>query len=132
MKRREFLKLMMGVGTIPLMGSAGSGRPARRILLLRTNVAGIQYYSGLSLVDAGYIAEGQRLILRREPDNPYDWNAIEVFTERGDKVGYIPRDRNEVLASMMDQGISVYAVVYAINRDTIPWDMLHVEVYMEV
>ncbi len=132
MKRREFIKLMMGAGAIPLMGSTGRGHPSRRVLLLRTNVAGIQYYSGLFLVDAGHIVEGHRLILRREPDNPYDWRAIEVFTERGEKVGYIPRDRNEVLASIMDHGIPVYAVVYAVKKNNIPWDTLHVKVYMEV
>ncbi len=99
---------------------------------MRTNVAGIQYYSGLFLVNAGIIREGQRLLLRREPDNPYDEKAIEVFTEGGEKVGYIPRDRNEVISSIMDQGIPVHAVVFAIHRDTIPWDTLHIEVYMEV
>ncbi len=99
---------------------------------MQTNVAGIQYYSGLFLVNAGIIREGQRLLLRREPDNPYDEKAIEVFTEGGEKVGYIPRDRNEVISSIMDQGIPVHAVVFSIHRDTIPWDTLHIEVYMEV
>ncbi len=128
------MKLMPGVAVLPVVGlkrgATDEGR--KRVLLLRTNVAGIQYYSGLFLVDAGIIREGQRLILKREPQNPYDEKAIEVFTERGEKVGYIPRDRNEVISNMMDQGIGVYAIVSAINRNTIPWDTLHIEVYMEV
>ena len=32
------------------------------------------------------------MILRREPDNPYDPNAIRVERADGAQIGYIPRD----------------------------------------
>ena len=53
------------------------------------------------LVEAG---EGT-VILRRDPDNPYDDKAIEVWCEKGQHhLGFIPRAVNSELAAAMDAG----------------------------
>lgn len=44
---------------------------------------------------------GEPLILKREPSNPYDHNAIQVWA-RGQHVGYIPKRDNPPLAMAMD------------------------------
>lgn len=53
---------------------------------------------------------GTPLILKREPSNPYDENAIEVYHEADglppQKLGYVPRGKAEILAPMIDQGAS--------------------------
>jgi hypothetical protein len=36
--------------------------------------------------------DGDALLLRREPHNPFDRNAIAVFTVGGAQIGYLPRD----------------------------------------
>ncbi len=50
------------------------------------------------------------LTLRREPDNPHDANAIEVFWGET-KLGYVPRAENTILARMMDKGRQVTAIL---------------------
>jgi len=47
------------------------------------------------------------LVLKREPENPYDANAVGVYAklERGlHQLGHIPRGHAEVLAPIMDAG----------------------------
>lgn len=81
----------------------------RPLTLRETYVAGIPYY------EAGSVRETLRpddaLMLRREPDNPYDDLAIEVFTVAGRKLGYVPRVDNEPFARLMDAGKTVEASV---------------------
>ena len=55
---------------------------------------------------------GQELQLRREPDNSYDANAVQVIFTKPDEngepeefvLGYIPRDENAELAAFLDLG----------------------------
>ena len=52
------------------------------------------------------------IMLRREPSNPYDKNAIAVLAQCGEstaKVGYVPADKALWLAERMDAGLSVRA-----------------------
>ncbi|MCA1743091.1 MAG: HIRAN domain-containing protein, partial [Desulfovibrionales bacterium] len=42
---------------------------------------------------------GQTLKLKREPQNPHDSKAIEVFTSSGQKLGYVPRSHNPLSAT---------------------------------
>ena len=39
-----------------------------------------------------HVAEGDKLKLKREPDNQYDPNAIQVLTESELMIGYLPRN----------------------------------------
>ena len=57
------------------------------------------------------LREGDRLTLLREPDNRYDRYAIVVKDGAGNKLGYIPRKNNIVLANLMDAGKSIYATL---------------------
>lgn len=56
------------------------------------------------------------LLLKREPDNPYDENAVGVKTLLDEKVGHIPAERAEVLAEGMDNGRQFYALVDKIEE----------------
>lgn len=49
--------------------------------------------------------------MRREPLNPYDERAILILDGRGRKLGYVPRNRNEVLANLMDAGKYIFGTV---------------------
>jgi SWI/SNF-related matrix-associated actin-dependent regulator of chromatin subfamily A3 len=40
--------------------------------------------------------------LRREPNNPYDRNAVRVDSLRGEKVGHIKREQAALIAKLMD------------------------------
>ena len=75
-------------------------------------MVGVQYYPGL-------VGKGEYVLLRREPQNPYDQNAVQVspqfhgiffeqahivqvINQAGTQVGHIPRAVASKLAHMMD------------------------------
>lgn len=49
------------------------------------------------------LKKGDNIILRREPHNKYDVNAIAVWSDIG-QVGYIAKDYSSIIAPMMDNG----------------------------
>ena len=51
---------------------------------------------------------GQRLLVVREPKNPYDANAIAVHLLK-QKLGYFPRGFAAAFAPIMDAGLKVIA-----------------------
>jgi HIRAN domain len=60
-------------------------------------VAGTSYRLE-ELQDLGF-APGSPLLLRPEPDNPHDPNAVSVWNAAGTaQAGYVPRDRAEAIA----------------------------------
>jgi len=54
---------------------------------------------------------GSILKFLRESDNKYDALAIQILNDRGERIGYVPRDKNEVLARLMDGGKLIYGQV---------------------
>lgn len=56
------------------------------------------------------LKDNSMIILRREPTNRYDTNAVAVFTEDG-QVGYISKDYSSILAPMMDAGTQLEAKI---------------------
>ena len=76
--------------------------PEGTAFLMVTRLAGVQYYAfsdGTLPLD-----RGAEVALRREPSNCHDERAIEVYTLAGDKLGYVPRSRNTLLARLIDGG----------------------------
>jgi len=103
MRRRDLVQALfslLGLGTL----ATGCVRAAvpREILLARMHVAGTAYYDAETAVDR--LRPGQRLAIRRQPNNRYDALAIEVFGPEAQKLGYLPRQCNEMPARLMDAG----------------------------
>ena len=74
----------------------------QEVELLDCNVAGTTF---LDLDDIEpKLKKNQLLMLKREPNNEYDNNAILILTEEGQKLGYVPQEKNEVLSKLMDAG----------------------------
>jgi hypothetical protein len=66
-------------------------------------VAGTSH-RGSELQDDAF-APGSPLLLRAEPDNRYDKNAVGVWDARGHvQVGYVPRERSHQLARRLGRG----------------------------
>ena len=74
------------------------------LFLFEDNVAGTQYYQASDVCDEMQDSDKKPVIFRREPNNQYDPKAIEIFTESGVKLGYVPRQRNEILSQLIDSG----------------------------
>ncbi|AMK14555.1 HIRAN domain-containing protein [methanogenic archaeon mixed culture ISO4-G1] len=103
-------------------------QPLKPISLLVTRVAGVMYRD-----DPWFATDGLYhhcpLELRREPENDYDPFAVMVM--RGDEmIGYIPRERNIVIANLMDAGRELRCRVCAMDRDDYSID-LWIEVLMD-
>ncbi|KAK0620314.1 RAD5-like protein [Immersiella caudata] len=72
--------------------------PARELYgKLDGKIVGVRYYNGVA-------TPGEHVILRREPGNPYDSNAIRVDNVFGHQIGHIPRTIALKLAPYMDSG----------------------------
>ena len=71
-----------------------------------------------------------KLKLRREKDNYYDELAILVLTGQGEKLGYIPRSKNEILARLMDNGKALNAELFEYKNEN-NWLELRIKIYLE-
>lgn len=71
--------------------------------VLHTKIVGIQYYKG-------HATDGEFVIIRREPSNRFDKNAIRVDNVRRDQIGHIPRTVAAKLSDYMVINQSIYAV----------------------
>jgi hypothetical protein len=130
MNRRNFLAMLAAsLGWLLLPGKkaiAGQGQLPGLVPLCNCPVAGFQYHEGPNLLSS--LRNGQRLLLRREPDNPYDPLAIAVRTESGKKLGDLPRRLNEIPARLMDDGHRLAAVIVAVDQGALLWEMVEMEV----
>ena len=63
--------------------------------ILDTKIVGIRYYNGRATTD-------EYVMVRREPRNPYDSNAIRIDNVVGDQIGHIPRGMAAKLAALID------------------------------
>ena len=75
----------------------------RDIFLFDTYVAGTTHVEGITELEP-YLKIGDKLNFFREPDNPYDQQAIVIRSQDGVKVGYVPQRDNVVFARLMDAG----------------------------
>ena len=73
---------------------------------------------------------GKRVKFFREPDNPYDEKAIVLRDEKGNKLGYIPRDKNEILSRLMDGGKLLYGTINSKERIE-RWVKITIQVYLD-
>lgn len=60
--------------------------------------------------------ESEKIILKRDPNNPYDKNAIGVFRENGEMMGYLEKD--PILVDHIDKGGEVTARISQIIGGT--------------
>lgn len=68
------------------------------------------------------------LQLFRELTNPYDEWAIVIKNEKGEKLGYVLRSRNLILARLMDAGKLIYAKVKEVQTEE--WNPVKIRSYM--
>ncbi len=78
------------------------------ILVLKTIIAGTSFRK-LQEIEPQLIEE-TKLELVREPNNEYDEFAVALHFNKS-KIGYIPKDDNEVIARLIDAGKPFYATI---------------------
>lgn len=99
-------------GIANIIDNGGLTLPFETDIYLKTVlVAGVKYYIKENIT----LLEGQKIILKREPENKYDKYAIELYTEKNQKIGYIARRNNKIFARLMDAGKILYGEIRTIN-----------------
>lgn len=131
MNRLEFLKqILAAFGGLWLAGKSVEAKPPENqepVSLGIMPVAGYRYYDGKKIENK--IRPGDKTLLKREPENKYDRDAIAIYT-LGHKIGYIPRRHNPLIALMMDQKAKVNASIAYVNEEEEEEGRVWVEVRM--
>ena len=99
----------------------------QEVELLNCNIAGTTF---LNLKDIEpKLKKNQLLVLKREPKNKYDDKAILILTEDGQKLGYVPQEKNEILSRLMDAGKLLFGRLD--EKDWVGrWLRLDIQVYL--
>ena len=111
-------------------GGLDIGRPfSQEIFLIEVHIAGTTHIDNMNELEPQLI-EGVEVQFFREPNNQYDSRAIIVKDKEGNKLGYIPRDKNEILSRLMDAGKLLYGKVK--NKEKIgEWCKIEMEVFLK-
>ena len=139
MRRRDVIQALcglLGVGTLATRRVRAAA--PRQILLARLHVAGTAYYDAKAAADR--LRPGQRLALRRQPENRYDALAIEVLGPEGGRSGLrraraaswatCPAGANEMPARLMDAGKRLSARTESIAQRG-SWLNIQVSLYLD-
>lgn len=68
-----------------------------------TKLAGVTFEGRQAVLEN--LVVGEPLRIERQPENPYDTNAIALFDPRGEQVGFLNRRLAAVLAPVIDSGV---------------------------
>ena len=102
----------------------------KEIFLMECHVAGTTYVD-LTDIEPKLVADAP-LVFKREPGNPHDSLAIQIYAEHGDRIGYVPKAKNEVLARLMDAGKLIFGKLVSKGWEGYDgkWLKLQIKVYM--
>lgn len=98
-----------------------------RLLVQSSPLAGFTHHEASAVWQQ--LKLGDRLELRREPDNRHDTRAVQVVW-RGHLLGYLPRAENREISAEMDAGRRVFGRVGALAIDSDPWKRIRVDVFV--
>ena len=106
------------------------GKPfSQEIFLIEVQIAGTTHIDNIDILEPK-LTEGVEVQFFREPNNQYDAKAIVVKDKEGNKLGYIPRDKNEILSRLMDAGKLLYGKVKTKEKIG-EWIKIEMEVYLK-
>lgn len=133
MKRRRVLRAlfaapMLLVGNRPALHATPSPHQPLGTVLYEVYVAGMQHHKPYQRRLMTSVLVGAELVLKREPDNPYDHRAIAVFLPNGVRLGYLPQWINKIPSRLLDAGEEVQCSIVKFNCDDDPWHMVKVAI----
>lgn len=128
MKRIDFLKQLIAGSALLFLPKPETAKQVSEIRLSSPYIAGFQYYHGPEI--EALLRVNDMLSLKREPHNPHDCYAVEVF--RNDvKLGYLPREENKVIARMIDQEMSLKGRIIKIKPEEHAYRKVKMKVFYE-
>ena len=98
---------------------------------IETRIAGVSFGNRQSTI--ALLKVGEEVLLIREAENVYDENAIRVYREDGNDLGFIPKELAAKLVSKFDQyGQAVIARIVSIYSGYTPGSMRGVLLRFEI
>lgn len=73
-----------------------------------SSVAGTGRISGIEEIVSNLVP-GEHLRLQRDRENYFDTWAIKIFDNKGNRLGFVTCESNEMISRLMDGGVSTYA-----------------------
>lgn len=135
MQRRRFMshlaQALTVIGAAPAIARAASANrlPAHvnaELNLQDCRTASSHYCGCHAVLD--HLRPDDPLQLRRQPDNPYDSRAVEVF-RREHQLGHLPRLDNAAAASLLDRAHVLHAEVIGIDDLDEMWEPVRLRVW---
>ena len=103
----------------------------QELFLFECEIAGTGFVKNIT-TKAEALADGETVTLVREPDNKYDKMAIRIDNAAGEKLGYIPRQQNEIPARLLDGGKMLYGKVAGKEiSEFSSWVTIFIKIYMK-
>jgi len=122
-----WLALGLALAAAGRCGAAEPATPATRVLLQTSLTAGLAHHEAKEVWEE--LRPGDRLELRREPSNPHDANAVQVWRD-GRLLGYLPRADNRDVARQLDRGQPLEARIRSVARHRNHRRKLEIDVFL--
>ena len=128
----ELIKLDQWGSIAKLNNGGGIIMPfVQELFLLECEIAGTGFVKDIE-GKAQALTEGTVVSLVREADNKYDKLAIRIDNASGEKLGYVPRKKNEILARLLDGGKMLYGKVAEVEfSEFSSWITITIKIYMK-
>ena len=98
------------------------------IFLFDSHVAGTSYIEGIEELET-YLNIDDKLDFFREPDNPYDPQAIVIKNTDSVKIGYVPKADNLIFSRLMDAGKLLFGRIS--HKEMIgKWLKIDIKIYL--
>jgi hypothetical protein len=112
---------------MPVFAEGVPSRSEQYMILQTSPLAGFQHHAGQAVF--ALMQVGDRLVLQREPANPFDEKAVRVEWH-GVQIGYAPRADNIDLARLMDRGTPIEGRILHLQKARDPWKRVLMELYI--
>ena len=99
----------------------------REVFLMECHVAGTSHRNLVEVEPA--LKEKDPLVFRRDPENAHDPLAIRILDAEDHDLGFIPQEKNEVVARLMDAGKLIFGRIDAKEWKG-KWLKIDVRVYL--
>jgi len=100
---------------------------SREIFLLEVTVAGTSFCQKIDELEPLLVAD-KALKMFRDPDNKHDDQAIGIYLDQT-RIGWVPRDENEILSRLMDAGKAFFCrIKYCTRKNS--WVKVKVRIFM--
>ena len=131
-QRRRFLirlsQALASLGALPVVAKARlRAEKTTPIHLQDCRIAGSHHYDCSHVL--ADLRPGDALQFRRQPGNPHDERAIEIFW-RDRKLGYLPRLENAAAASLLDRAHELRGEILAVDDPDEEWEPISLRVWI--